>query len=86
MEYEPGYYPGYYDVVINEVHAVLTRHEPLVNPDALYVTATTVVEQLVEENLIRPLEKCEYANGPKTVVCENLAPLTKSWCFDHGNY
>ena len=82
MEYEPGYY----EVAINEVRDALGRLEPLVNPDALYFTATVVVKRLVEEDLIVPLEQCEYANATKTVTCENLAPLTKSWCFDHGNY
>ena len=82
MEFEPGYY----EAVIYEVRGSLGRLEPLVNPDALYFTATAVVKQLVEEGFIRPLEKCEYANATKTITCENLAPLTKSWCFDHGNY
>ena len=82
MEYEPGYY----DVAINIVASELQAASPIVATTVIWIEAEDVIKRLVEEDLIVPLEKCEYANAPKTVVCENLAPLTKSWCFDHGNY
>ena len=82
MEYEPGYY----EEVINVVASELQTDNPIVLAEVIWSESENVVKRLVEEGFIRPLDKCEYANATKTITCENLAPLTKSWCFDHGNY
>lgn len=82
MEYEPALY----DVAINEVHNVLTEHNPLVNPDALWVTATVIVNRLVAEDLIIKPSHCEWRNPEHTADCGNLTPLTKSLCYLHSNH
>lgn len=74
-----------YDLPINEVAIALQAHDPLVNPDAHWVTATAAVKRLVEEDLLIKPERCAYANGPRTVICENDAPIGKTWCYVHGN-
>ena len=78
--------PALYDVAINEVHNVLTEHDPLVNPDALWATATVIVNRLVEEDLIIKPSLCEWRNPENTADCQRPAPLTKSYCYQHGNY
>ena len=78
--------PSLYNVAINEVAIALQDEYPLVTPAIIWETATAAVGRLVEEDLIIKPSQCEYANATKTVTCENLAPLTKSWCFDHGIY
>jgi hypothetical protein len=78
--------PSLYNVAINEVAIALQHEYPLVEAGRLWETATAAVGRLVEEDLIIKPEQCQWRNPERTADCENLAPLTKSWCFDHGVY
>jgi hypothetical protein len=82
MEFEPGLY----DVAVNEVAIALQADFPLMDPGTIWMTSTRAVERLVLEDLIIKPTVCEWRNASRTVDCENLAPLTKTHCYRHGNW
>ena len=82
MDFEPSLY----DVAINEAAIALQADNPIVRPETIWAEATKVIERLVAEDLIIKPSQCEWRNPERTADCDNLAPLTKSWCFVHGNY
>ena len=79
------YDPPLYDDVTNITAIVIQKDSPLMSPMSVWTLAEQVVARLVEEDLIIKPERCAYANGPRTVICENDAPLTRQYCYDHGN-
>ena len=78
--------PALYDAAVNEVAIALQADNPLVAPSTIWETATEAVKRLVEEDLIIKPERCQWRNPERTADCDELAPLTKPWCFVHGTY
>lgn len=73
-----------YSIATEDVVDALKRENPLLSTDAAYATATVVLTALETEGWLLEPPTCDYANGPKTVVCENPTRPGQPYCPEHG--
>ena len=75
-----------YHAALDPLRELFLRENPVMASAAAQDLAEQVVDTLVREDLLAKPEQCQYRNASGTVDCDNLAPLTKQWCYDHSGY
>ena len=74
-----------YEAPIDTATEILLKEFPLMGVNSAWALATAIIKGLGEEDFLIKPERCAYANGPRTVICENDAPIGKTWCYVHGD-
>jgi hypothetical protein len=70
-----------YEAPIADLEKALAAEHPILSAEFIR-EAELAVKTLVLNDWLYA-RRCEYANGPKTVICENYAPLGRLYCLDH---
>jgi len=71
--------------LVAEVYEALRPSNSLLSLVALNEEAMIAVEALVQAGYIREPETCEWKSPNTDARCDDLAPLSKSYCAFHSN-